>query len=286
MDDNYKCRVCGSINTLNLGSLPKQTHFAGRLMQQSLPESFLYECNDCSLVVRHPILSTSQYNTLYEQASSKVWSSSNVALRYDQIVVKNFILKRNKSNDKVLDVGCYTADLLKSLPESYKKYGVEMSLEAALVAKEKGIKVVGNDLYKIVTNEKFDVITAVDVIEHIHNPEEFIRNLAMLLEPNGQLIVSSGNTDSWLWKNLKNRFWYSKFPEHISFIGINWLNNFCKKNNFKIIEVRFFTYVPNNISFIVKNMVKCIFSLIRINPERFSNTTKDHFCFVISKNLI
>jgi 2-polyprenyl-3-methyl-5-hydroxy-6-metoxy-1,4-benzoquinol methylase len=281
----YCCRACKSKNTVNLGMLPEQNFFAGKLLDQSLPESCLYVCNDCLLQARHPVLSKAEYNSLYEKASSKVWSSSNVELRYDQLVVKNFILKRNKSRDKVLDVGCYTADLLKSLPDSYKKYGVEMSKEAALVAKENGIKIVGNDLYRIVTNEKFDVITAVDVIEHIHNPEEFIRNLALLLEPNGQLIVSSGNTDSWLWKNLKNRFWYSKFPEHISFIGINWLNIFCKNNNFKIIEIHFFTYVPNNISFIVKNIVKCIFSLIRINPERFSNTTKDHFCFVISKNL-
>jgi SAM-dependent methyltransferase len=285
MKDNYKCRACGSVNTLNLGLLPKQTHFAGRLMQQTLPESFLYECNDCSLLVRHPVLSTSQYNALYQQASSNVWSSSNNELRYDQTIVKNFILKRNKSSDKVLDVGCYTAELLSALPESYAKYGIEMSQDAASVATTKGIKILGNDLYSIDMNEKFDVITVVDVIEHTHNPQEFIQKLMLLLKPQGQLIISTGNTDNWLWKSLKNRFWYSRFPEHISFIGDNWLKNFCIINDFKIVDEHFFCYAPANHRVIFKYIVKCILSMIRIYPERFSNTTKDHFCFVIAKSV-
>lgn len=285
MKDDYKCRVCGSVSTLNLGPLPKQTHFAGRLLEQNLPDSFLYECVDCLLLTRHPVLSIPQYNSLYEQASADVWSGSSAALRYDQMIVRSFILKRNINNCKILDVGCYTAELLLSLPSSYIKYGVEMSQEAASVATKEGIKIVSHDLYNIATTERFDVITAVDVIEHTHNPEAFIQKLMTLLEPHGQLILSTGNTDSWLWKILKNRFWYSKFPEHISFIGDSWLDKFCEKSNFKIIDKHFFCYVPTDHRSIVKNLVKCIFSLMRINPERLSNTTKDHFCFVISKNI-
>lgn len=287
MKGNYQCRVCGSMNTLSLGPLPKQTHFAGRLLKQALPESFLYECNNCFLLVRHPILTTSRYNSLYEKASSKVWPSSSVALRYDQAIVKSIILKLNKSigDSKVLDVGCYTAELLLSLPKQYLKYGVEMSQEAASVASKKGINIVGNDLYSIATTEKFDIITAVNVLEHTHNPEEFIQKLILLLEPHGKLILSTGNTDNWLWKNLKNRFWYSKFPEHISFVGEKWLNNLCKNNDFKIIDTNFFSYVPTNYMWIFINIVKCIFSLMRINPERLSNTTKDHFCCVITKSV-
>lgn len=284
MKEIYQCRVCGSTNTKNLGALPKQTQFAGRLLVQKLPESFLYQCGECLLLVRDPILSTSQYNVLYEKASSEVWSASNAALRFDQMLVRNFILKRNKCNCKILDVGCYTAELLSSLPETYAKYGIELSQEAASVATKRGIKIIGNDLYEIATTEKFDVITAVDVIEHTQNPDEFIKKLMTFLEPQGQLILSTGNTDSWLWSILKNRFWYSKFPEHISFIGDNWLNNFCVNNNFNIIDKHSFSYSPTDLRSVIKNIAKCTLSLMHINPEKFSNTTRDHFCFVIRKN--
>jgi 2-polyprenyl-3-methyl-5-hydroxy-6-metoxy-1,4-benzoquinol methylase len=278
-----RCRVCGSDNTNYLGLLPKQTHFAGKLLDQNLPESALYQCNDCLIVLRDPVLSVSQYNILYEQASSKVWSNSNKVLRYDQAVVREMIFKKNKMACKVLDVGCYTAELLASLPENYLKYGVEMSKDAATVSSSKGVSIIGNDLYNINTSEKFDFIIAVDVIEHTHNPEEFIRNLASMLEPQGELIISTGNSDSWLWGILKNRFWYCKFPEHISFIGEKWLDSFCWKSNFTITDKHIFSYTPISYQGFIKNAIKFFLSIMRISPERFSNTTKDHFCFAIQK---
>ena len=284
MINNYECRACGSQNTFNLGLLPKQTSFAGKLLRQSLPESYLFECGNCYLLARHPILSTSQYNELYEQASSQVWSSSNTTLRHDQLVVRNFILKQNKHNIKVLDVGCYTAELLTSLPESYLRFGIEMSQEATSVAIKKGTKIIGNDLYNIVTNEKFDVITAVDVIEHTDNPEIFIKKLITVLKVDGVLIISTGNTSNWLWKLLKARFWYSRFPEHISFIGENWVDRFCNDNGFLVVDKQLFSYAPvvDFFSFL-KSMTKFILMAMQFKVENFSNTTKDHFCFVIKK---
>jgi SAM-dependent methyltransferase len=40
------------------------------------------------------------------------------------------------------------------------------------------------------TNEKFDVITALDVIEHVEEDVESLQNIRKLLEPHGRLIVT------------------------------------------------------------------------------------------------
>ena len=147
MNSHYQCRICGSLNTLNLGPLPKQTHFAGRLLEKKLPVSFLLKCLDCMIIIRDPIMTKSQYNALYKKASSEVWPSSEELLRHDQSTVKTMILKRNNGNIKILDVGCYTGELLSSLPANYAKYGIEMSQAAASVASSKRIEIVSNDLY-------------------------------------------------------------------------------------------------------------------------------------------
>lgn len=285
MKGHYPCRVCGSLNTSNLGLLPQQTHFAGSLLKKRMPESSLFKCDDCMLLVRHPIMIRSQYNALYKLASSKIWQSSKDLLRQDRSVVNEMIVKRNKGNIRVLDVGCYTGELLLSLPESYEKYGVEMSEAAAFVAADKGIKIVGNDLYEIDTCQRFDVIIAVDVIEHTHNPELFIANLMSLLAPNGRLIISTGNTDNWLWRKLKNRFWYSKFPEHISFIGERWLDKFCHKNNYIVVDKAIFNYLYPSLRYSIKNFVKLILSILHIATESYSMCTEDHFCFSIINNI-
>jgi hypothetical protein len=81
--------------------------------------------------------------------------------------------------------------------------------------------------------------------------------------------------------HLKNKFWYSKFPEHISFIGTRWVKRFCKENGFDLVNEYKFNYLPFEINLFVKNIAKLTFSLIRVNPERFSNITKDHFCFIL-----
>jgi SAM-dependent methyltransferase len=285
MSNSYQCRICGSNNTEYFGVLQKQQHFAGKLPNQNLPESGLYKCNDCLLLTRHPILTVSEYNNLYAQASSTVWSTSDVNLRPDQIIAKNIILEA-KGTCKILDVGCYTGDLLSALPNNYIKYGIEMSKEASIISTTRGINMIGNDLYHINTNDKFNLIVAIDVIEHTQNPEAFLNKLSTMLEAEGSIIISTGNSDSWLWKYLKNRFWYSKYPEHISFIGVNWLDRFCKNNNYTLTKRCFFNYSPINIQLSLKAIIKLALSLMRINPERFSNITKDHFCFVIKNKYL
>lgn len=285
MSINYQCRCCGSYNTLNLGELPTQKYFAGELLKQSLPKSYLFKCNNCLMQARHPILTQYQYNYLYSKARSDVWSSPTMPLRRDQLLVKKLIMKLCKKGSKVLDVGCYTGDLLTSLPDGYLKYGIEMSHEASNLAKMRDIRIIGNDLYNINTTTKFDVITAIDVIEHTDNPKEFIQKLSLLLETNGKLIISTGNCDNWLWVILKNRFWYTKYLEHISFIGEKWLLNFCVSNNLYVVEKKNFSYTSIKNTILCVNIIKLIFSFFRLNPERFSNASKDHFYFVLSKQL-
>lgn len=46
--------------------------------------------------------------------------------------------------------------------------------------------------------EKFDLIVAIEILEHLHDPRHFIRNCLQLLKPNGFLLLSSPNTESWL----------------------------------------------------------------------------------------
>ena len=62
-----------------------------------------------------------------------------------------------------------------------------------------GIKVEGFDLNKNFsefTRERFDLITAVEIIEHLENPHHFLREISKLLKPKGYLVLSTPNIDS------------------------------------------------------------------------------------------
>ena len=47
-------------------------------------------------------------------------------------------------------------------------------------------------------NEKFDLVVAIEIIEHLHGPRHFIRNCLQALNSNGFLLLTSPNTESWL----------------------------------------------------------------------------------------
>lgn len=53
-----------------------------------------------------------------------------------------------------------------------------------------------NDLFSQKYQQKFDAIVAVEIIEHLENPRNFIRECANLLKPKGRLILTTPNIDS------------------------------------------------------------------------------------------
>lgn len=46
--------------------------------------------------------------------------------------------------------------------------------------------------------EKFDLITAVEIIEHLDNPRHLLRELRKLLRPGGLLVVTTPNIEHWI----------------------------------------------------------------------------------------
>ena len=277
----FKCRGCTADLHKFLGQLPHKNKFANVRLAGELASGELFECDKCHLLGRYPVLDVKEYNNLYENLNSQVWISDKKRLRKDQLLVKSMIEQREWKRYNILDIGCYTGDLLASLSENFNKYGVEMSKDAGYIASQNGIKIISNNLYDINTNVKFDLIVAVDVLEHTHSPAEFLIGLFKFLAPHGEIIVSTGNADNWVWKRLQNKFWYSSFYEHISFISLTWLEKFCVDYGCTVIKTEKFSYTKLNFKSPFRIFICALLTVIGFKIERFSNFSKDHFCFSI-----
>jgi SAM-dependent methyltransferase len=190
--------------------------------------------------MRHPIHTEEDYERLYTQASEKIWVSG--ALRPDQQHVRGWIESR-RASASVLDVGCYDGVLLAALGPQYRKYGVEASAAACDEARAKGIEIVAARIRDIPSIEvRFDVVCAVDVIEHVIDPGAFVAMLADRLAPGGSLIISTGSLDAPAWRFAGGRYWYCSFPEHISFISPDWAREVGAALKLKIVDVHRFAY--------------------------------------------
>jgi SAM-dependent methyltransferase len=214
------CRLCAAASIEDLGAIPDGDYFAGQVLDKRIPGGRLYQCATCRSMFKHPILDPVQYMTLYESGVPTQWSGN--AGRQDLKLIESLL--RGFAALRILDVGCGTGEFLKALPATHLKFGVEPS-SAAAAARLGGINILAKEIDAVPIEMKFDVITVIDVIEHIANPELLLTSAYGRLAAGGKLIVATGDPEMPLWRYLfKSRFWYPTFPEHISFPSIG----FCQ----------------------------------------------------------
>ncbi len=294
------CRQCGSDKLINRGKMVQSDMFCGVKLSNDWEAGSYYECRHCHLSFRHPIRKQSEYVNLYQETPNNIYSSIN--LRHDQKLVLDTI-NRHRTGGTILDVGCFDGALLSGLATTFQKFGIEASKEAQKLCKKAGIEIIADSAEALIDIEKkYDIICAVDVIEHLISPHIFIRDIATKLNPNGLLIISTGNANNKIWRLFGGRYWYCAFPEHISFISSEWIKKITNECPFKIIELIDYQHVNINITKMtayvkfVGRLIRGYTELITLqmyddksnNPKYklgYPGVAKDHMLIVLQLNI-
>lgn len=110
-------------------------------------------------------------------------------------IVRDFLLAHLPRTQglKVIDVGCGTGGMLPLLSEFGEVTGLDASDDALAFAQSRapGARLLKGDLPAgLPAGEKFDLITAFDVIEHIPDAVAALKVLRAALNPGGRLVVT------------------------------------------------------------------------------------------------
>ncbi len=223
------CRLCGSRSVIDLGAIPDSDYFAGRTLEAGvLFGGRLYGCGACGSMFRHPVLSAEQYVELYKHGRPTQWSG--IAEREDRRHLRALVMGYPPSS-KVLDVGCGAGDFLASLPEELQGFGIEPS-DSAAQARSRGLKIIARQIGELPVGANFNVITIIDVIEHVVDPAALLIEAYAHLAPGGKIIVSTGDPQNSMWRKVwKSKFWYVSFPEHVTFPSMAFWDNWCAQND-------------------------------------------------------
>jgi len=133
------------------------------------------------------------YRTKLDSSSVRLQNKILKILSAMSLEVKNY-----------LDIGCNDGSFTVKIAETIQAeniYGVDIAEVILKKAREKGIKTFKVDMnYEKLPfpNEYFDFISAVDVIEHLVNTDNFLGEIQRTLKTNGLLLVSTPNLGSWL----------------------------------------------------------------------------------------
>jgi SAM-dependent methyltransferase len=209
------CRLCDSGRTTCLGTIPDSDYFAGRVLEHPIQGGRLWRCNHCQSMFRHPVLENCRLLELYGEGAADSWNAGG--RRQDLEIVRGIITQR-LARGSVLDVGCGSGEFLLTLPAQLNRCGVEPSVAAAAAASSQGLTILAPTLALLSPQITFDVITMIDVVEHVSYPGHLLQQALSHLVPGGILVVATGDPSNFFWRRVfRARYWYSSFPEHVTF---------------------------------------------------------------------
>src|SRR2546425_9016417 len=105
---------------------------------------------------------------------------------------------------ELLDIGCGTGNFLAAARDAgYRVTGTELDGKAARFAKERvGLRRVFpltiSEFAGQHAEEKFDVVTFFEVLEHQAAPVEFLQKVSLVLKPQGTIALSVPNRERWM----------------------------------------------------------------------------------------
>ena len=128
------------------------------------------------------------YPILYQVEESHWWYLGRREL------LKSFvsdIRARAKHDLRILDVGCGTGANLKMLREYGAAEGVDISQQAVDFCHERGLTDVLHGAAEELphANDTFDLVTALDVIEHLDDDSVGLNEIRRVLRPNGRTLL-------------------------------------------------------------------------------------------------
>jgi 2-polyprenyl-3-methyl-5-hydroxy-6-metoxy-1,4-benzoquinol methylase len=240
MSNSALCPSCNSnnitktfiIDTNDIIALYKKNDILTAELFKSTPSILLLHCTDCDLKFFTPPISGNE--NFYNQLQNKDWyflHSDKTEFSYS----KKFV----GENNKILDVGSGRGVWSKYLKEINGVFyqGIEFSSKSIELAEKDGVNVIkeGIEEHARKHRDKYDVVAAFQVLEHIESIRGFFSACIACVKPGGKLIIAVPNNDGFLKKMINN--WLNLPPHHINHWNEHSLVKLGEIFNLKIVDI-------------------------------------------------
>jgi len=259
---NQTCFVCGSMKSKLFFEIDYSSlHYPGKFA--------IRKCDRCGLLFNSPRLVDEElfklYNANYyffQRHDSDEFKRVVALFLRTAALIPNGIFEK-----KVIEVGCgkgYLLALMKHL--GWKVQGIEISSEASQFAISRfGVPTFTGTLESYSKNEQhniFPVVMALDVIEHVPDPVEFLKSIDKILCNDGILIIDTPNGNS---KNIDNlgKKWEAFNPFHIYFFSPSILQTLLSEMDYSIEKC--FSYNNHKKMFNLKHDLHALLLQLRIH---------------------
>ena len=198
----------------------------------------IIKCSSCGLVRSNPILPETRLNQFYRASTISYTNEiSNLQQTYGRYLRQ--ILTQVPNRQRFLEIGCGNGFFLETAADlGFKQiYGVEPSLAAVTQAKPDIKRGIVNAIFsaKLFPENYFDLICCFHTLDHVPDPNRFLKNVFQVLKPGASVFFITHNVESILAKLLK-----SACPiidiQHIYLFNPDTLTQIFRKNKFQVLK--------------------------------------------------
>jgi spore maturation protein CgeB len=169
-----------------------------------------YRCNSCGTIFQSPFptlqemmdYANAEYNSgLYkEYLNANDLKYATFEYRLKKVLALFAQLNRSGVSPRILDVGSSNGRFIEvALKKGVPAWGLELS-ESAIAAAPPEIRarIYHGDANNVESLgvEKFNIITAFDLVEHLFDPISFLKNLRKILTKNGIVVITTPDASS------------------------------------------------------------------------------------------
>lgn len=170
-----------------------------------------------------------EYEKLYEFEQSYWWHIGR------RVILKSLLRRflKNKKN-QILEIGCGTGGNLKTLNNWGQSLGLDSSKKALEFCRQRGFNnvVFGKAEQMNFPDESFDLVVALDVLEHIKEDKKAIYESWRVLRPTGYFLTAVP-AHQFLWSE------HDRALNHYRRYSLSNFTNILREANFNIIKISY-----------------------------------------------
>jgi 2-polyprenyl-3-methyl-5-hydroxy-6-metoxy-1,4-benzoquinol methylase len=245
------CRACGSA----------RVRLRGRKRGEFIQREFeFHACDDCGFMFVEPFSGYEIYNDAYYRGHGpdpyvdyeteyNDWRRSDRGMEFEDMarIAGEFFAKRPPTAPIAwLDFGCGAGAFLKYLRERGSFHGQPLELTghdvgsyAELLKTKDGFRILDFDALQREPDNRYDVISMIEVLEHLPAPLEPLQLVARLLKPGGLLLLTTGNLEGPIARRQGIHYRYCAPEIHVSLFNPRCLEQLYRRVGLEPYHVRY-----------------------------------------------
>ncbi len=198
------------------------------------------QCAKCSFVFIPPYYRKKiTYENYKDERVAEQVRKGNNWLKVQRHLQRFDIIRKYKKSGKLFDLGVgWGHFLLAGKQLGYDVSGIEIAEQPYLYAKnDLHLPVQHIDFFEMKEDNKYDILTMWDVLEHIDKADTVIEKCAKLINKGGIIVILIPQIDSYIAKRHVTN-WKMMGLDHVNYFSPKTITELLNKKGFKVREIR------------------------------------------------